>query len=212
MNLRVAEKKPEGTAAQSSSSELKAFTVPADLKLNFNTSIAKVLYTKINITNIEGQAAVSDGKLNLQGLTMKMLDGELKLNGSYTGNTQNQPDVDLGFAIVGFDLPSAFNMLSFFQEKIPVAKHGQGKFSTSFTMKGKLTPDLKIDYPSLNGSGLFNTLNFQLIDSKVFEQLSGIIKNENLKNVKFDNFTSQFTIENGNIALKPFQTKMPVRM
>jgi hypothetical protein len=99
-------------------------------------------------------------------------------------------------------------MLSFFQEKIPVAKHGQGKFSTSFTMKGKLTPDLKIDYPSLNGSGLFNTLNFQLIDSKVFEQLSGIIKNENLKNVKFDNFTSHFTIENGNIALKPFQTKI----
>lgn len=208
MNLQVAEKKPEGAIVQSSGSELKAFTVPADLKLTFNTSIAKALYTKINISNIEGQATVSDGKLNLQGLTMKMLDGELKLNGSYTGNAQNQPDVDLGFAIVGFDLPSAFNLLSFFQEKIPVAKHGQGKFSTSFTMKGKLTPDLKIDYPSINGNGLFNTINFQLIDAKVFEQLSGIIKNENLKNLKFDNFTSQFTIENGNIALKPFQTKI----
>jgi hypothetical protein len=46
MNLQVAEKKPEGTTAQNTGSELKAFTVPADLKLNFNTSIAKALYTK----------------------------------------------------------------------------------------------------------------------------------------------------------------------
>ena len=99
-------------------------------------------------------------------------------------------------------------MIPFFSEKLPVSKNAQGEYSSKLELKGKLTSDLKFDFPSINGNGLLNTLNIQLIEAKIFDELAGVIKKDKLKNVKIDNFTTQFTIENGSIALKPFETKI----
>jgi hypothetical protein len=46
------------------------------------------------------------------------------------------------------------------------------------------------------------------VDSPVFDQLKGIIKAEKLRNLKVDDFTARFKMENGNINMTPFQTKI----
>jgi len=59
---------------------------------------------------------------------------------------------------------------------------------------------------SLNGMGVFNTLNLMIIESPVFDQIRGIIKKEKLKNVKINDFTAKFQFENGELKLNPFKT------
>jgi hypothetical protein len=75
-------------------------------------------------------------------------------------------------------------------------------------MKGQLTPFFKFIPSSINGSGNFSTEELRIIESEIFKELKGILLPEKLKNVEVEDFTANFKIENGNIDLKPFNTKI----
>lgn len=139
---------------------------------------------------------------------MKMLEGSMRVNGSYKNSPQNQPFVDFGVNVTNFDIPTAYRSLSGFRHILPGAGNSTGKFSTQIKLNGRLTPDLKFIPSSINGDGSLTTKNLQIIDSKIFNQLKGILKAEKLQNVVIDNFTANFTMVNGNIDLKPFKTKV----
>jgi hypothetical protein len=139
---------------------------------------------------------------------MNMLDGELTLTGSYENTVQNQPFVDFGLDIAKFDIPDAFKSLSGFQKMLPIAGQSEGKLSTTLKIKGQLTPLFKFIPSSIDGTGFFSTENLRIIESPIFKELKGILLPEKLKNVDIDDFKANFIIENGNIDLKPFNTKI----
>ncbi len=75
-------------------------------------------------------------------------------------------------------------------------------------VNGQLTPGFGILASSVDGSGLFNTVNLQIIESPLFKQLKGLLKSEKLNNVKIDDFRAFVEVEKGAIKLKPFSTKV----
>jgi hypothetical protein len=204
-------KKPAETIINSTalaSSDKLVFDIPNDIDFTFRSNIDKAVFDRVPISNITGLITAKNGKLILNGMNMYMLDGELKLSGSYENTLQNQPLIDFGFEVVKFDIPVAFQSLSGFQKMAPIAGQSQGKISANLKMKGQLTQSFKIIPSSVDGAGLFGTENLQINDSPVFKELKGILKPEKLQNVVIDDFSASFNIENGNIDLKPFKTKV----
>ena len=185
-----------------------AFDVPKNIDFTFRSNINKALFDNVKISNISGLITAKSGKLILNGLNMNMLDGDLKLSGSYENTTQNQPFVDFGIEVIKFDIPVAFQSLTGFQKMMPIAGQSQGKLSTTLNMKGQLTPMFKFIPSSIDGTGFFTTENLRIIESPIFKELKGILLPEKLKNVDIDDFKANFIIENGNIDLKPFNTKI----
>jgi len=203
--------KPVETAVNTTSpvtSEKLVFDIPKDIDFTLRSNIDKAVFDKLPLTNITGLISAKNGKLMLNGLNMNTLDGELKLSGSYENTPQNQPFVDFGFEVVKFDIPIAFQSLSGFQKMAPIAGQSQGKISANMKLKGQLTPSFKIIPASVDGSGIFNTVNLRIVDSPVFKELKGILLPEKLRNVDIEDFKANFIIENGNIDLKPFKTKV----
>ncbi len=184
------------------------FDIPKDVDFTFRSNIQKAVFDRLPITNINGLITAQNGKLILNGLEMRMLDGDLKLTGSYENTPQNQPLVDLGFDIQKFDIPMAFQSLSGFQKMLPVAGQSQGKISTTIKMKGQLSEALKIIPASVDGTGLFSTESLHIIESPVFNQVKGILKAEKLKDISVEDFKANFSVEDGNLMLKPFNTNI----
>ncbi len=216
LRLQIAENKSAATSKtetdntqnNSESKEVLAFNIPENLDIAFRSNIKKAVFDQLPISNINGLITAKNGKLILNGLNMQMLDGELYVNGSYKNTVQNQPFVDFGFNAVNIDIPLAYKSLSGIRSMIPVAGNSRGKFSTEVKMRGQLTPDHKFIPASINGSGQFSTQDLQIIESPIFNQLRSILKPEKLVNVKVDDFKANFDMENGNIQLKPFKTKV----
>jgi len=204
--LKSAETKTD--PANGTPAESLVFDVPKNIDITFRSNIEKAVYDRLPISNINGLITAKNGKLILNGLNMNMLDGELKLTGSYENTPQNKPLVDLGFEVLKFDIPMAFQSLTGFRKMLPVAGQSQGKFSTTVKMKGQLSETLKLLPVSVDGSGLFNTENLRIVDSPVFGELKGILKADKLKNVTIDDFKANFVVEKGNLLLKPFTTKI----
>ncbi|MDP3434578.1 MAG: AsmA-like C-terminal region-containing protein [Bacteroidota bacterium] len=185
-----------------------AFQVPDKLDLSFQSTIQKAVYDKMSLNNINGLIRVKDRRLELTNLTMDMLQGKVALNGSYTSNPQNKPLFDFKLNMENLDLPTAYQSLSTFQRYVPIASRSQGKFSTQFALSGTMNEKMNIVPTSLNGDGIFNTLNLMIIDSPIFDQIRGIIKKEKLKNVKIADFTAKFKFDNGELKLNPFKTNI----
>ncbi|MBK6282350.1 MAG: AsmA family protein [Draconibacterium sp.] len=211
-NKNVAEKQVENNPPinenDNSNTEKLAFDIPKNIDFTFHSNIDKAIFDKLPISNIKGLITAKEGKLILNGLNMNMLDGELKLTGSYENTPQNQPFVDFGLDVVKFDIPVAFQSLSGFRKMMPIAGQSEGKLSTTLKIKGQLTPVFKLIPSSIDGTGFFNTENLRIIESPIFKELKGILLPEKLKNVDIEDFKANFIIENGNIDLKPFNTKI----
>ena len=178
------------------------------MNLTFQTDVKRALYDKLNIKQIQGRVAINDGRLDLNGVTMNVLDGELKLAGSYQNTPQKTPLIDMTLDMISFDIPSAFQSMNLIRTYLPIAAQSKGKFSTSLKMNGKLSENMDLMMGSLNGSGLINSHNLQIINSPVFNKIKSVLKDERLRDLKIDDFAASFTIENGNLLLKPFKTKI----
>lgn len=188
--------------------EVLAFDVPKNIDIVFNSNIEKAIFDHLLITTIKGSIRAVDEKMMLSNLSMNMLDGELKMNGSYKNSLQNTPLVDFAFDMQSFDVPSMYKTLSGVRSMMPAAGNSTGKLSSNFAMKGRLSPQLKLIPSTANGKGWLNTQNLEIKDSPIFNQLSGILKKEKLKNVTIDDFKASFTVEEGNLILRPFTTKV----
>ena len=185
-----------------------AFDIPQNVDFAFRSKILRANFDLINISDINGLITAKEGVLMLNGLNMNMLEGELKLTGSYQNTLENQPLFDFGFDVVKFDIPQTFQSIAGLQKIVPVAGLSNGIVSASIKMKGRLTNDFKLVPTSVDGNGLFNTENLRILNSEVFSQLKNIIKLEKLSNVSVNDFVANFTIREGNLLLSPFVTKI----
>jgi len=201
-----------GKSGKTSKDTLKvapsSFEVPEKLNLSLQTDVTKALYDKLNITNIRGEVLVSNGRLDLNGVNMNILDGELKLNGTYQNTPQKAPLVNMIIDLVSFDIPTAFRSLKLVRSYLPVAAQSKGKFSTSLKLNGQLDQNMGLIMESLNGTGLFNTMNVQVVNSPVFNKIKTVLNEDKLRDLKIDDFAASFTIANGNLLLKPFTTRI----
>jgi len=196
---------PQGGPAEP---EIVAFDIPQNLNLEFTSRISNVLLGRLPLTGVNGLVTAKNGKLVLHGLQCTLFEGEVTLTGSYMNNREKEPEFDLGFDISEIDLPTASRNLLFLEKAISSDTRSQGKVSTRFSAKGRLSPELKIISSSVDGSGTFTTHDIQIIDSPTFNQLQRVLKQERLRNITVDDVTAQFQVDDGNLFIKPFQTKI----
>nr|WP_319512409.1 AsmA family protein [uncultured Draconibacterium sp.] len=208
LSLQVAPTAENTTETASEEEAVLAFDVPENIDFTFRSSIKRAVLNRIPITDIKGEVKAVDKKLILDGLDMNMLDGKMTMNGSYENTTQNQPLFDFGFDIAGFDIPALYQTVAGFRKLIPGAGNSTGRLSTSLGLKGRLSPQLKLIPASANGTGKFSTNNVEIKNSQLFNQLSGIIQKEKLRDVTIGDFTANLTVEDGGINLRPFTTKV----
>jgi len=204
--VKQTEVKNAPVAPVSPADSVVAFKVPEKLDLCFQSDIQRAVYDKMPINNINGLVHVKDQRMELNNLSMEMLKGKLGINGSYTSNKVNKPLFDFKVNMENMDLPTAYQSLSTFHKYVPLASKSQGKFSTQFGLSGVMNEKMNLLPTSLNGNGIFNTMDLMITDSPIFDQIRGIIKKEKLKNVKIDDFTAKFQFENGQLNLNPFKT------
>jgi uncharacterized protein involved in outer membrane biogenesis len=188
--------------------EKLVFDVPGNINFTFNSKIEKVLFDNLQITDVTGLITVRNGKIELEGLNMNMLDGEMALTGSYENTQEDKPLFDFGLEMTKFDIPEAFRTIGGIRNMLPVAGHSQGKLSSILQVKGQLNPRLNLLSSTINGSGLISTESLNIIKSPVFNQLSGLLKPEILDSVKVQDFSANLEIVDGGIDLKPFNTKI----
>lgn len=188
-------------------SKLTVFEVPGNIDFDMTAKAGRVLYDNYDITNAKGALEVRNKTIYFKDMGMNMLDGTVKMNGSYATTDPKKPKVDVDFGIEKMDIQKAFTTFNTVKLLAPVAKFAKGVFSTNLKFNSDLDQNMMPVYSSINAEGLTNIIQAVLDGFEPLNKLASALSSDKLKKLELNNVLTKFRIENGRLNVAPFDIK-----
>lgn len=182
--------------------------VPKDIDFVLQSSLKRVRYMDLDITNAAGEVVIRDGVANLNGLNFNMLGGRFALTGAYDTRDIENPQYNFGLKIENLSFQQAAQSFTLVQSYAPVAGLVNGSFGTDFKISGKLLQNMSPDLKSVNAQGLLKIAQASLSQSKLVNGITSLTKLENTDQVTLKDVAMSAEIKNGRLSVKPFDVRI----
>lgn len=196
------------TVTPEDTSSLAVIVIPRNISFDFNASVGKLIYDNLEATNFRGNIVVNDGVVTLKNTGMDALGGKILMNATYDTRDTLKPTVKADLALTSIGVKSAFNTFNSVQSLAPAAKGIDGNVSVTFNYESLLGSDMMPVISSLAGSGTIKSDQLQIVESKTFDKVKSVIKLSDKYSNVVKNINASFTISNGRVYVKPFDTKL----
>lgn len=196
-------------AAPTQEVPMEVYEVPGDIDFTFNCAISKVIYDNMTLDNMRGQVVLRDKKVSFRDLVFNTLGGNFRMAGGYETRDPQAPAIDFALNIANLDIKRAYETFSIVESYAPVAKFVNGKFSTDFTLTGKLLGDMSPDMNSINtNDGRATITEGSLKGFKALDMVADKIKVGQLRELQLRDTKIFFKIQNGRLFVEPFDVKI----
>lgn len=198
----------DSTVQDTASSNLTVIEIPRNIDFRLNSSFKKVIYDKMELTNVTGVLTVMDQKLELQNIKFNALDGQMTLNGTYSTQEPERPNIDMALNISNIGVRQAFENFVTVKKLAPIARLTEGKVSSDLKISSDLGTDMMPQFATLMGSGNLKSNELVINNAKVMNQLADALKMDQFKRWAIEKVNLSFRIEGGKVSVKPFTTKL----
>jgi hypothetical protein len=197
----------QAPASQKDTARLTIMKVPANIDFKLEVKADRVLYDNYDIKDAIGTLMVKDQTIYFKDMALNMLDGKVKMNGSYATTDVKKPKVDIDFSIEKMSIQKAFQAFNTVKLLAPVAKYTQGVFSASLKFDSELDKNMMPIYSSVNAAGLTNIIKAIVQGFEPLNKLSLALNSDKLKKLELNNVLAKFKIEDGKLNVAPFNIK-----
>lgn len=196
----------EGTEAVEE--PLTIIEVPRNIDFSLTSTLSKVIYDNMEITDMKGLITVKDQKVSMKDVAMNLLGGKMMMNGFYETTNPAAPGINFDMAIQDFDVATVVSTFNTIEEMAPYAKNAKGRFNTSLKLEGILDKEMMPDMNSLTGNGDMLTKNIKVEDVKAMNQLADALKNDNLRVLEVNDANIKYAFKDGRVNIEPFDVKL----
>jgi hypothetical protein len=196
------------TTAETDTIPLSVFEVPGNIDFKLVSRINKIYYDKLEIENTIGTILVKDSRIILDGVSMNMLDGSMKLSGEYNTKDVKNPMVDFDFKATTIDIPAAFSAFSTLQKFAPIAGKAVGKVTLGMKFTSLLDQNMMPVLKSVIGKGNLVSDLIGIKSSATFNKIGNALKTNAFDNMTLKKLGVDFTIRNGRLIVNPFETNI----
>lgn len=196
----------EGTEA--AEEPLTVIEVPKNIDFSLTSTLSKVIYDNMEITDMKGLITVKDQKVSMKDVAMNLLGGKMMMNGFYETTNPAAPGINFDMVIQDFDVATVVSTFNTIEEMAPYAKNAKGRFNTSLKLEGILDKEMMPDMNSLTGNGDMLTKNIKVEDVKAMNQLADVLKNDNLRVLEVNDANIKYAFKDGRVNIEPFDVKL----
>lgn len=187
---------------------LTVIEVPKNIDFSLTSTLSKVIYDNMEITDMKGLITVKDQKVSMKDVAMNLLGGKMMMNGFYETTNPAAPGINFDMAIQDFDVATVVSTFNTIEEMAPYAKNAKGRFNTSLKLEGILDKEMMPDMNSLTGNGDMLTKNIKVEDVKAMNQLADVLKNDNLRVLEVNDAKIKYAFKDGRVNIEPFDVKL----
>ncbi|MHA8062237.1 AsmA family protein [Aquirufa beregesia] len=195
------------TASTASSASSTALQIPKNIDFTLQTSIDKILFKDLVISQAKGEIRLADQVLSMDNLSFQLANASWKSTGSISLKENQHPTVQFAFNIQDLNIQEAHKYFSLVQKFAPIAATAQGKVHVDFSYSGSLEADLSPDLMSTTVVGNMDLVDFNLKNSASFNQLVSLTQWNQLKNLELKPTHLNFQIKQGRLQFKPFEVQ-----
>ena len=177
--------------------------VPGNVDLDLTTSIQKLIYDDLELTNFSGKFGVKNRTLQLHNVSTDLLGGRINLEGAYVYDiTKPLANFDISYSDLKIaDLLSKFKVVRAFA---PIAEQIQAMTTAKLNIATELNNDMS---PKLESINLAGSLSLEKIVVEKLEVLKGIdtkLGTNHFNVQKLRDFLVKFNIKDGKLFVSPF--------
>lgn len=197
------------TGADSGPQRGEAVAVPANLDLDLEASLDKVLFERMVLTDFKGSLSMKNSTLSMNSVKMNAFGGSLSASGSYSTAVSVEAPVlkmTLGFHDASFS--QTFEQLDLVRRMVPLFQKTGGNYSLDMKFRTLLAPSMEPEIGTLDASGELRSSNIRLQNLEVFDRLAEALKNDRFKRIEAGNVRIRFTIADGRLATQPFDIRL----
>jgi len=184
---------------------LTVIEVPKNIDFAVKVNIGRLLFDKLSITDTVGALLVRDGKLQMQKLAMKLLEGSMTLSGEYNTQDIKIPSVNFSANIGQVDVASAISSFEILQKILPQPQNYVGKVSVNLTLFSILDEHLNPVLDTVDSKGQLQTHNLKIQNSELFGTMADMLKNESWRTPTVNNVTIKYMIKDGRLTVEPIR-------
>lgn len=188
-------------------SKLTVIEIPKNIDFNMSVKADRILYDNYDIKNARGSLLVKDQTIHFKDMALEMLDGTLKMNGSYATTNIKKPKIDIDFGIEKMNIQKAFSAFNTIKLLAPIAQHTKGTFSTNLKFDSDLDQNMMPVYSSINATGITNIIQAVLEGFEPLNKLAATLNTQSVKTLELNNVLAKFKIDNGRLNVSPFNIK-----
>ncbi len=197
----------ETSKTESPETTIETIKIPKNIEATFAAKATKVKYDNMMLNDVKGSISVHNQKAELSTVLMKTLDGQLELEGTYDTSSELAKS-SFGMKMKKLSILESANTFSSFNNYAPVLKKIKGKFFSDITMQVDIDNKMSPIFNTMNASGNFNTDNIKVKGIDVLQKIAGLVKIPELNEATIDQIKAKFTIDKGNMDIKPFSFKL----
>lgn len=203
------EQAAETPTEETPAGETVALEVPKNLDLDLQTSLAKLLFQQMTITDFTGNIDVKGGRASLSKLAMQALGGSISASGSYsTAEDPARPALQLKAEVKKASFSETFNQLEVIQKMVPLFRKTGGDYSMSLDLSARMHGDMSLDLQSINAKGELRSGNIQLQNLEIFTMLTKALKADKVQSTLSKELVVKFAIQNGRLSTQPFDLNL----
>ena len=198
----------EVAAAEVDSSVMEVVLVPKNIDFKMATTIGKVLYEQLLVENINGSISLKDEKISMNQASMNLLKGSMVMNGFYETADSLAPSFDFDMNILNFDLKETIKNFNTLEQLAPLAKYGDGAYSTGMQVRGRLTSTMDPVYESISGKGTIKTKSIAIEGYEPLTKIADLLKYDKLTPLLINDANITYQIIEGKVFVDPFTNKI----
>ena len=195
------------TASSDTSSSYGVIRVPAYYDLTMNTDVKEMIYDGTPIKNVKGAVKVKDEVALLDNVNLDMLDGNIKLSGSYNTQKEN-PLVNFDYKVKQVDIQQTAAFFGAIETIAPIMKNCKGKMSTNLNLTTELDKNMEPVYNTINGEGGLFSNNLTVKGVKALQKMANILKLKDLATQNLNKLSLAFQFKEGRAFVNPFDIKL----
>lgn len=180
------------------------FLVPDKMDFVINSSIDKILYDNLSITNVSGDILIKNCTAKLSNLKMSMLDGQVIMNGQYNTQDTIKPFLSTRLVVSSLNINKVGKAFSSVRKLAPVITQAKGLISGDMSYYCLIVEDMMPEMSSIASKGYLKSPGLMIKNNKALDELANRLKDEKLKTLQTSALHVNFIVEDSKVILEPF--------
>ncbi len=188
----------------SKDTSISDFSLPNNIKFDFNAAIEKIKYKDWTLTNAAGGLSFLDQKVIVNKLKFNLLDAAFNATGFYSKKDKETPKMDINFDIQHLNINTAYRNFTIIQKYLPIIESAKGEINTNVKFSSDLSNGFAPQMNTVNSEGDIYLNNVNISGSETLNKIASLVKFEQLKNLEIKPAHLSYTISKGRFIVKPF--------
>lgn len=196
------------TTAATAEEPTEDIIIPKNIDFALSASLSKVVFNKIDITNLNGAITVRDGILSMKNVSAGALGGAANINGTYDTSDPKTPKVNFDLGLTKVSFAKTFASVETVQKFAPIFEDIVGTYSMNLKFNTSLKATMTETLAALTGSGALQTSDVKVENNKALTALGSALKTEKLNKISPKDLNLPFEIKDGALMTKPFKVNL----